>query len=65
MIQGKITEADAPTSHVDATPSGLSVPPPPSSQFFMPNALPDATHPIYPGLGQAPNNAGLYIWWLG
>ena len=27
MVQGKITEADAPTILLDATPSGLSVPP--------------------------------------
>jgi len=27
MVQGKITEADAQTIHLDATPSGLSVPP--------------------------------------
>ena len=31
MMQGKIIEADALTIRLDATPSGLSVPPPPSS----------------------------------
>jgi len=39
-----------------ATPSRLigatSLPSPP---FFMPDALPDTTLPIYPGLGQASN----------
>jgi len=58
MVQGKITEADALTIRLDATPSGLSVPPPPSSPIFMPSALSVATLAIYPGLGQAPNNAG-------
>jgi len=58
MVQGKITEADAHTIRLDATPSGLSVPPPPSSPILMPSALSVATLTIYPGLGQAPNNAG-------
>ena len=31
----------------------------------MPNALSDATLTIYPGLGQALNNAGLHSQWLG
>ena len=34
MVQGKITEADAPTIRLDDTPSRLSVPPPPSSPIF-------------------------------
>ena len=33
--------------------------------IFTPNALSAATLPIYPGLGQAPNNAGLHTRWLG
>jgi len=33
--------------------------------IFMPNALSAATFPIYPGLGQAPNNAFLHTQWLG
>jgi len=65
MVQGKIAEADAPTICVDATPSGLSVHPPPSFPIFTLNALSVATLPIYPGLGQEPNNAGLHTWWLG
>jgi len=65
MVQGKITEADAQTIHLDATPSGLSVPPPPSSPIFTPNAISAATLPIYPGLRQALNNAGLHTQWLG
>jgi len=52
---GKITEAGVPTILLDATPSGPSMPPPPSSPNFMPDALPAATLPIYAGLGQAPN----------
>ena len=39
--------------------------PPPLSPIFTPNALSAATLPIYPGLGQAPNNGGLHTWWLG
>jgi len=34
-------------------------------QTFMPNALAAAILPIHPGLGQAPNNAGLHTQWLG
>ena len=59
MMQGKITEANAPTIRLDATPSGLSdlyqyYPP------FTPNALSAATLAFYPGLGQALNIAGLH-----
>jgi len=58
MVQGKITKAHTPTIRLDATPSGLSVPPSPSSPpIFMPNALSAAIPSIYPGVGQAPNNA--------
>jgi len=49
MVQEKITEADTPTVHTDTTPSGLPVPPPPSSPHFTQNALSAATLPIYPG----------------
>jgi len=63
MMQGKITEANAPTIRLDATPSGLSdlyqyYPP------FTPNALSAATLAFYPGLGQALNIAGLHTRWL-
>ena len=51
----KIMEAGAPTIRLDATHSRPSMPPPPSSPNFMPDALPAATLPIYAGLGQAPN----------
>ena len=34
FMQGKMTEADAPTIHLDATPTTLSVPPPQSSPHF-------------------------------
>jgi len=64
MQQGKITEADAPTIRLDATPSWLSVPPPPSSPIFTWNAIFVTTVPIYPGLGQALNNDGLHSQWL-
>jgi len=53
---------DALTIRLEATPSGLSLPPPPLPPNFMPNALFAATIPIYPRLGQAPNNAGLRTW---
>jgi len=52
---GKIIEASAPTIRLDATPSGPSIPPPPSSPNFTPDVLPAATLPIYPDLRQAPN----------
>jgi len=65
MVQGKITQADALSIWLDATPSRLLVPPPPSSPIFMLNALSAATLPICPGLGQAPSTAGLHTWWLG
>ena len=48
-------EADTSTIRLGTTPSGLISDPPPSSPFFMPDALPASTLPIYPGLGQAPN----------
>ena len=54
-VQGKISEADTLTIPLGATPSGLINDPPPSSPIFTPDALPAATLPIYPGLGQAPN----------
>jgi len=44
--------------------SGLSMPPPPSSAVFTPSALSAATLPVYIGLGQALNNAGLHTQWL-
>jgi len=57
MVQGKISdsEADTLTVQLGATPSGLISDPPPPSPHFMPDALPAATLPIYPVLGQAPN----------
>jgi len=55
MVQGKITEADTPTIQLGDTPSGLISGPPPSSPIFTPDALPAATLPLYPGMGQAPN----------
>jgi len=48
----KTTEADALTVRLGATPISD---PPPSSPIFMPHALPVATLPIDPGLGQTPN----------
>jgi len=55
MVQGEMSEADTPTNQLGTTPSGLINNPPPSSPNFSPDALPAATLPIYPGLGQAPN----------
>jgi len=54
-MQGKIAEADTPTIRLGATPSRLISDPPPSSPIFTPDALPAATLPLYPGLGQAQN----------
>jgi len=67
MLQRKITQADALTIRLDATPSGLSVPPLPHHlPIFMPNtALSVTTLPIYPGLEQEMNNVGLHTQWLG
>ena len=57
MVQGKTTEADTLTIRMDVTPSGLISNPPPSSplRIFTLDALPAATLPLYPGLGQAPD----------
>jgi len=43
------------TVKLDATPSGPSMPPPPSPPNFMPDALSAATLPIYHGLEKALN----------
>jgi len=54
MAQGEISAVDTLTIRLDATPSGListHIPHP----IFTPDALPAATLPIYPGLGQALN----------
>jgi len=55
MVQGEITEADASTISLGATRSRLSSCPPPSTPIVTLDALPAATVPLYPGLGQAPN----------
>ena len=65
LLITNITEADAQTICLDATPSGLSVPHLHHPSVFMPNGLSAATLPIYPGLGQPPNNAGLHTQWRG
>ena len=61
VVQGKTTFC------LDATLSGLLVPPP-SSHHFTPDALLITTIPIYPGLGQAlsilgciPNGLVIYL----
>jgi len=59
MVQGKTTEADTLTVRLGTTPCKL-VSNPPSSPFFMPDAFPTTTLPIYPGLGQAQEYAGLH-----
>ena len=56
MVQGKITEADAPTICLDATRSGLHCVPPPPSPIFTWNAFSAAIIlPYYPGLGTGTN----------
>ena len=65
MVQGKITEVDTLTVQLGATPAKPISEPPPSSPIFMPDALPAVTFPIYPGLGQAQEYAGLHTLWLG
>jgi len=65
----KIIQASVLTIRLDATPSGPSMPPPPSSPSFTLDALPAATLPIYSGLEQAPNMldcipGGLVTWRL-
>jgi len=55
MVQAKISEADTPTISLGASPSRLISDPPPSNPIFTPDALPAATLPLYPGLGQAPS----------
>ena len=65
MVQGKITDAGTLTTRLDATASGPSVPYLHHPHIFMLNVLSAATLPIYPGLGQAPNNAGLHTRSLG
>jgi len=51
MVQGKITEADAPTTL--------------HHRHFHTESPFCQNPPIYPGLGQAPNNAGWHTQWLG
>ena len=48
VVQRKITVADTPTIHLDATPSRLSIPPSLSSAIFRLNALSVAAVPVYP-----------------
>jgi len=62
MMQGEDNRGRCTDVHLDATPSVL---PAPSSPIFMPDALPVATLPIHPGLGQALSNAGLHTRRLG
>jgi len=61
MVQGRITEVDTPTVQLGETPSKLVSDPPPSALFLrrMP-FLPQPSLPIYPGLGQAQEYAGLH-----
>jgi len=52
----KITQADAPTIRMDCYPIQTNwCPTSTIPTIFTPDALPDTTLPIYPGLGQAPN----------
>jgi len=49
-----MVDADALTIRLDATKSLTSIIP----TIFMPDALPVATLPVYPGLGQASSTLG-------
>jgi len=55
MVQWNIREADTPTIRVGATPSRVIRDHLHHRPIFMPDALPNTTLPLYPGLGQAPN----------
>jgi len=51
MVQGKTTEAAEPTICLDTTPSGLLVPPPPSSPIFYTKCPLWCNHPNLSWLG--------------
>jgi len=59
MVKGKITEVDLQIIRKDTTPSRLLMPPHLSHPPLYAERLSATTMPIYAGLGQAPNNAGL------
>jgi len=59
-----ITEVDTPTVQLGATPSELSARHLHHPPIFTPDALPAATLPIYPGLGEGQEYAGLQTLWL-
>jgi len=61
IVQGKITEADTLTIRVGATQSGLISNSPPSIPHFYAGCPSCRTLPIYPGLGQAREYAGLHV----
>jgi len=67
MVQGKINTEALYTNHpaerhsIWTTQRPISITHPP---FFVQDALPVATLPLYPGLGQTPN-AGLHTQWHG
>jgi len=67
----KITQADTPTIRMDCHLIQTNwCPTSAIPTISMPDALPDTTLPIYPGLGQAPNMlacipGGLVVQWLG
>jgi len=61
MRRGEDNRGKCAKNPADATPSGPLMRPPPSSPNFMPDALPVATLPIYPGLGQASNMPPSYL----
>jgi len=59
-------EAEAPTVRVDTTPSELMVPYNHNPPIFIAGSTSCHDPPnICPGLGQAPNHAGLHTRWLG
>jgi len=67
IVQGKITEADTPTSRLGAIPSGLRSDPPPSSPHFYAGYpfFRCATLPTLSWLGTGTKYAGLYAQWRG
>ena len=65
IVQGKITETDAPTTSLDTTLSRLSVPHFHHTPIFTPYAISATTISTDTGLGLALNNASLHTQWLG
>jgi len=61
ITRGRHTENPGGCHFIQTNQQSTSINPP----IFTPDAIPAATLPIYPGLGQAQEYAGLRIPWLG